>query len=448
MAITVVGTATAADTGSATVDTITVPAGVAAGDGLLLFFGYASGAITTTLTDNGLSTPLTQVGTTATFSGHQSQVWSAQNLAAADAGKVITMTQSTGVRQGATLIVYRGVSRTGMVNAFAPKTSTVGTTTPSTPTVATTVAGCVEIGLVCATRGASTPQIATITPPAGSTIGVSTFSPAAGAAVTAQAVASWEGHNLTAAASGATVGGDTYTTDAAAAYSAWVVALAPLSVGPIVDAGADQTLPAGAVTLTGSETPATGTTITARAWTALTYPGTTAPTLTGATTATATFTAVPGIYTFRYRVTDSAGIFNDATTTVNATTTSARPSGTPSAGSWTATGATTIHGALADESDTTWAQAPTPTGSLTVDLPPAPVGAKTITYRLQMDPTTPGTATYLVEYLNGGTGAVIASKNETVTTGILAGTLVLSDTQNANLTNPITHQLRFTATAV
>jgi hypothetical protein len=428
MAITVVGTATAADTGSATVDTITVPAGVAAGDGMLLFFGYASGAITTTLTDNGLSTPLTQVGTTATYSGHQSQVWSAQNLAAADAGKVITMTQSTGVRQGATLIVYRGVSRAGMVNAFAPKTSTVGTTTPSTPTVATTVAGCVEIGLVCATRGASTPQIATITPPAGSTIGVSTFSPAAGAAVTAQAVASWEGHNLTAAASGATVGGDTYTTDAAAAYSAWVVALAPLSVGPIVDAGADQTLPAGAVTLTGSETPAAGTTITARAWTALTYPGTTAPTLTGATTATATFTAVPGVYTFRYRVTDSAGIFNDATTTVNATTTS--------------------DAALADESDTTWAQAPTPTGSLTVDLPPAPVGAKTITYRLQMDPTTPGTATYLVEYLNGGTGAVIASKNETVTTGILAGTLVLSDTQNANLTNPITHQLRFTATAV
>jgi hypothetical protein len=448
MAITIVGTATSVDTASGTVDTLTLPTGIAAGDGVLLFFGYASGAITTTLTDNGLSTPLTQVGATATFSGHQSQLWSAQNLTAADSGKVITMTQSTGVRQGALAVVYRGTSKTGMVNAFASKTSTAGTPTPSVPTVVTTVAGCAEIGLVCATRGASTPQIATITPPAGSTIGVSAYAPAAGAAVTAQAVASYEGHNLTAAANGATIGGDTYTQDQSAAYSAWVVALAPLSTGPIVDAGSDQTLPAGPVTLSGSETPAAGTTISTRAWTALTYPGTTAPTLTGGTTATATFTAVPGVYTFRYRVTDSAGIFNDATVTVNATTATARPSGTPSAGSWTATGATTIHAALADDVDTTWAQAPTPTGSLTLDLQPSPVGAKTITYRLQLDPATPGTGTYLVEYLNGGTGAVIASKNETVTTGILAGTLTLTDTQNANLTNPITHQLRFTATAV
>jgi hypothetical protein len=99
MAISIVGTATGVDTASATVDTITLPAGIQAGDGLLLFFGYASGAITTTLTDNGLSVPLTQVGATATFSGHQSQVWVAQNLAAADSGKVITFTQSTGVRE-------------------------------------------------------------------------------------------------------------------------------------------------------------------------------------------------------------------------------------------------------------------------------------------------------------------------------------------------------------
>jgi hypothetical protein len=453
MAITVVGSALAADTGSGTVDTITMPAGIAAGDGALLFFGYASGGTTTTLTDNGLSTPFTQVGATATFSGHQSQLWSAQNLAAADSGKVITMTQSAGVRQGAFVVVYRGASKTAMVNASASRTSTLlSATAVTTPTVTTTAAGCVELAFMCATRGSTTPQIATITPPAGSTVGATSASPALGAAVTTQAVVAWEGRNLSAAASGVSLGGDVYTIDQGAPYSAWTVALAPASTGPIVDAGADQTVTAGSVvTLSGTESAATGTTISSRAWTALTYPGTTAPTITGGTTATATFTtaATGGVYTFRYRVTDSAGIFNDSTVTVNATTATGRPIATASAGAWVpGGGATTLHGALADDVDTTWAEVVNPSSaSFTVNLPPAPVGAKTVSYRLQVDPATPGTGTYLVEYLNGGNAAVVASKTETVTTSILAGSFVLTDAQNSALTNPNTHQLRFTATA-
>jgi hypothetical protein len=447
MAITVVDTASGVDTASTTVDTITLPAGIQAGDGLLLFFGYASGAITTTLTDNGLSVPLTQVGATATFSGHQSQVWAAQNLAAADSGKVITFTQSGPVREANFVVVYRGVSKTGMVNAFASKTSTVATTTLSTPTVATTAGGCVEVGLVCATRGATTPQIATITPPAGTTIGASFFTPAAGAAVTSQAVVAVEGHNLTAVNSATTLGNDTYTSDVTSAYSAWTIALAPSSTGPIVDAGADQTVPSGAtVTLSGTETAATGTTIASRAWSFTSSPGT-APTLTGGTTATATFTAATaGTYTLRYRVTDSAGIFNDSTVTVYATTANARPNNTPSAGGWTAVGATSIHAALADEVATTYAEtSDNPQGdTFVVDLPPAPVGAKTVFYDVQASAAAP-VGSLLVEYLSGT--AVVASWTEAPTTAVIARTRVLTDAQNALVKDPNHRQLRFTGTA-
>jgi hypothetical protein len=447
MAITVVGTAIAVDTGSITVDTVTMPTGIAAGDGALLFFGYASGAITTTITDNGLSSPFTQVGATATFSGHQSQVWSVQNLVAADSGKVITLTQSAAVKEGVVLVVYRGVSKTAMVNAFASKTSTVGTTTPTIPTTATTAGGCVEIGLLCSTRGASSPQISTVTPPAGTTIGVSSFAPTAGATGQQQSVVSVEGHNLTALTSGTTIGGDTFTTDVAAAYSAWTLALAPSSTGPIVDAGADQTVPSGAtVTLSGSETAATGTTIASRAWSFTSSPGT-APTLTGGTTATASFTAATaGTYVLRYRVTDSAGIFNDSTVTVYATTANARPNNTPSTGGWTAVGATTIHAALADEVATTYAEtSDNPQGdTFVVDLPPAPVGAKTVFYDVQASAAAP-VGSLLVEYLSGTT--VVASWTEAPTTAVIARTRVLTDAQNALVKDPNHRQLRFTGTA-
>jgi hypothetical protein len=448
MAFTIVGSAVHANTAANNVDTITFPTGIAAGDGALLFISYASSAITVAFTDNGLSGPFTQVGATASFSGHQSQLWSLQGLAAGDSGKVLTLTESTAIRIGAVLVVYRGVPTTGLVNAFTSKTSTSGTVSPSTPTVVTAASGCARVEFVGMTRGATTPQIATVTPPAGTTIAVTDFDPAAGAAVTSQAVIGFEGHNLTGVTNGATIGGTTYTVDVSAVYSAWTVALAPAQTGPTVDAGAQQVVPAGTtVTLTGTETAASGTTITARSWTATTYPGATAPTLTGGTTATATMAnAAAGKYVFRYRVTDSTGAFTDATVTVYVTTADARPTGTPTPGVWTPVGATTIHAALADTSDATYAQAVSPAGSsFTVDLPPAPVGSKTVTYGLQLDPTSTGSVTYLVEYLAPG---VVASKNETVTgTAVLAGSFTLTDTQNANVTDPLNHQLRVTATA-
>jgi hypothetical protein len=450
MAVTIVGTAVYPVDTSTTVDTITLPTGIQAGDGALLFFGYASGAITVTIADTALSTPFVQVGATATFSGHQSQVWVAQNLAAADSGKSFTLTQSTGVRMACFVIVYRGVSRTAMVNAFASRTSTaLSTTAMVTPTVTASVGGCVELGLVCATRTSQTPQIATVTPPAGTTLGAQDFEPAAGAAVTTAAVGAWEGHNFTPAAVNATLGGDTYTTDVGASYSAWALALAPSSTGPTVDAGAQQVVPAGSVaTLAGSESAAAGTTITGRAWTQVSGPALGTGTL--ATTAAYSPTVTtPGEYVLRYTVTASDGTSASETVSVFATTANARPSGTAAAGIWTASTGTSLSAVLADELDTTYIQAVNPSGAPYVcNLDPAPVGGKTIAYRLQLDPATPGTATFLVEYLNGGNGTVIASKNETVSTSaILAGSFTLTDAQAAAVTDPLRHQLRITATA-
>jgi hypothetical protein len=215
-----------------------------------------------------------------------------------------------------------------------------------------------------------------------------------------------------------------------------------------VSAGSDVTIPAGqTATITGTAT-SSGGTIATRAWTLASYVGGAAYTLSGGTTATVTFTpASPGKYTLRYTVTDSLGGTGSDDVTVYATTaTEARPIATVSSAGWTAVGASSPELALADESDTTWVEAANPAGaSILVDLAPAPVGAKTVNYRVQLDPATPGTGTWLVEYLSSG--VVRASKNVTATTsGVVAGTLVLTDTQNATVTDPNNHQLRFTAT--
>jgi hypothetical protein len=215
-----------------------------------------------------------------------------------------------------------------------------------------------------------------------------------------------------------------------------------------VSAGADVTAPAGqAVTITGTAT--SSGTIATRAWTVVSSVGGAAPTLTGAATATVSLTpAAAGKYTLRFTVTDSLGGTGSDDVTVYATTaTEARPIATVSSSGWTVVGAATVHAALADELDTSWVEAVNPAGaSILVDLAPSPVGAKTVNYRVQLDPATPGSGTWLVEYLSAG--VTRASKNVTATTsGVVAGTLVLTDAENAAVTDPNNQQLRFTATS-
>src|SRR5215210_1695634 len=439
MAITRVGAASAADTGAGdAVLTLTMPTGIAAGDGALLAFTCASSAATVAITSNGLSVDPVAVGTgVASFAGHSSRLWALNNLAAADSGKILTFTASTNLKMSLAVVVYRGVSTSNIVDAQASKTSTVGTTTPTNPAVTTVAANAGVTSWWFPTRGNTTPQIVTVTKPSGETIDTQAFtselSGANGVFASHDSFGTGVATNFRTWSAGSTVPAVTYTLDQSAVYSAWTVTLVPGSTGPTADAGAAQTVTAGAVvTLSGSDSPGAGTT------------------LTGAATATATFTAATaGEYTFRYRVTDSTGAFTDATTTVYATAAEARPTGTVSAGVWTAGGgAASLHAALADESDATFALAVNPNASsFTVNLAPSPVGAKTVTYRLQVDPAATGaTGTVLVEYLNGN-GAVVASWNENITTTAATFTHALTDTQNANLTDPNNHQLRFTGTA-
>jgi len=106
---------------------------------------------------------------------------------------------------------------------------------------------------------------------------------------------------------------------------------------PNVAAGADQTATAGqTVTLTGTASDPDGT-IASRAWTCTGFPsGGSAPTLAGAGTANASFTApsTPGAYTFQFTATDNGGgSATDVTTvTVKALTTPPNVNATLSTG--------------------------------------------------------------------------------------------------------------------
>lgn len=209
-----------------------------------------------------------------------------------------------------------------------------------------------------------------------------------------------------------------------------------------VSAGNDQSVaPSSPVTLTGTASTTSGT-ISARAWSQLAGP---TVTLSGASTATATFTpTVADEYTFRFTATDSnGGSASDDVTVFVTSAGEARPTATVTPGAWTAVGASTLHAALADESAATYAESvDNPSGaSFTVDLAPSTTGAKTVNYTL-IASAAPG-GSVLVEYLSAG--VVVASWNETVSTTTVTQSRVLTATQNANVTDPLNHQLRFTA---
>lgn len=129
---------------------------------------------------------------------------------------------------------------------------------------------------------------------------------------------------------------------------------------PTVSAGANQSVSAGATVNLAATATGTGLTY---AW-AYTYPTTGAPTLTGATTATPSFTAgaAGSLYILTCSVTDT----NSQTTTsspvevrvpLSGVGTEMRPISATPTGTWTVVGGTT-GAVLADESDTTYLESP------------------------------------------------------------------------------------------
>lgn len=193
------------------------------------------------------------------------------------------------------------------------------------------------------------------------------------------------------------------------------------NVAPAVSAGPDQTVQPGTVTLTGSASDSDGT-VASRHWTCTSYPGATAPTLTGATTNTVSFTGVAGVYTLQFTATDDQGASSSDTANVYVQAATVTPSAAvENSGGWTGS-----YTDIADGSDSTFI-ASTGTGSFTAAFAPA----------------TPNTsATLTVRARQTGAGSA-------VTINLLNNSTVVGTWQLANLTTTFTdYPLALTKTQV
>lgn len=177
---------------------------------------------------------------------------------------------------------------------------------------------------------------------------------------------------------------------------------------PTVSAGTNQSVAVGAtVTLSSTATDSDGA-IASRQWTVDGYPaGTTAPTITNATSASASFTAAaPGVYVLRHTATDNGGASASSTVKVFVPVSSVTVIAvTENSGGYTSP--TNVLSALNDGDASTY-----------VESPASPASEKTLTMRLA--PLTPlSPATFEVQgLLTSGTG------NLTAKARLLEGTTV------------------------
>lgn len=402
------------------------------GDALILVVGAASGGITYTVTDDGLSESLAEVDTIATQSGACSQVFTAANLVAADTGKTISIGSSSTLKISGGLVVIRGADTDGIVDAFAKKTAGAATTTPTTPQVVATANG---VGAFYVTHQArSTPNISTLSADASVTKDIDAFTSG-----TVSLSACFAGHDFTTVWNTSdTVTAETITSDLAGIYSAWTLTIKPSNLAPVVDAGANQAVPVNTeVELTGTADDPDGS-IASVAWEFTSLPpGASEPTITDDDTLTPTFTPdTPGTYVLELTAEDDVGATASGTVTVWATTVTARAEAVNAAGGWTVVGAADIPASLADDSDATYAQSgeDPSADTLILALQPMPVGAKTLNYRIGMDTASP-TGTYVLTLKQGST--VIATRTHTgVTDAVVAGEWILTPTENALITDP------------
>lgn len=132
---------------------------------------------------------------------------------------------------------------------------------------------------------------------------------------------------------------------------------------PTVSAGTNQTAAAGAtVNLTGTASDADGA-VASVAWTAVSWPGTTAPVITNASSLNASFPAAlagQAPYVFRLTATDNGGASSSSTVTVYVPDTSVTVIGvTDNSGAYTANPSTsTIAAVLADAVSSTYIESP------------------------------------------------------------------------------------------
>lgn len=217
-------------TSTGTSKTLTIPAGVLAGDAMfLLFTAYSETSGSSTLSVSSTGGAWTQVGSTiyeatANFEVNSS-LW-VRSATSADPSATITMSSTTALFLHGELVSYTGAATSGMVDAFADgTTTTAGTsfTTPSATTVAANDWAVYFLSLCCDGGSAATP-----TAPSGTTMRES-------AATTGGISGVADNHTALAAATG--IGGGTFTTTPTACGVTWSVALAPLVSGAAPNSG-------------------------------------------------------------------------------------------------------------------------------------------------------------------------------------------------------------------
>lgn len=144
---------------------VTVPAGVAAGDALVL---VATTATTVTVGD---PTGFTQIGSVAMGGTNgTTTVWS-KVADAGDPGRVITVTLSAQAKTGLTLLAYRGTSATDPVSAITTAAETVTQAAHTTPGIFVGAPGSVVVSY-WADRATNTTSW---TPPIGETVRAQSF---------------------------------------------------------------------------------------------------------------------------------------------------------------------------------------------------------------------------------------------------------------------------------
>lgn len=218
---------------------------------------------------------------------------------------------------------------------------------------------------------------------------------------------------------------------------------------PSVTAGADITVNVNSTAnLSVTATDSDGS-IAAYAWTFDSIPsGASTPTLTGGTTASATFTPiVGGTYVARITVTDNSGATNFDTMTVSVPAATIRPAAVSSnPGGWTNVGgAASSAAALADESDSTYTSTLTnpanaaQTFTMNGILQGGPV---TVKVRADIDTAVAGT---LVVDLMMGSSTVVATRTHSLTTTKQDFTWTTTTGETAAITDRTDLRVRVTA---
>jgi len=344
--------------GPSATHTLTLPGGAATGHLALVHSTVLSTTATATIASAGSGSWTVLSGPTdgATGTSTRSYVWW-KVLTSGDIGNTVVVTWDASLRGLAVGIVYPA----GTAGNIAYSSVTGGSSTITGNNVALNAGN--SVVSICSVKANSGNTIPTIDIPSGYTLDKSSVSAGAPSAnyrttinhkaITVTGNDGAAGYNYSPASNGGTV---------------FTVQMAPANLPPTVTVGSNQDVSAGAtVSLTSTASDSDGT-VASRLWT-FDYPTSGAPTLTGSTSANASFTAgaVGNLYILRHTATDNLGATGYATMEVRVPTggTIAPLAGAGTgAGTWTNTGGAGSEGvALNDASDSTYVESATASGT-------------------------------------------------------------------------------------